>query len=174
MCCPIEVMPNPTRRSSTAKAVVALLAMLAVLAGGALLAPGPATAHRAAGPPRARAARSLRASDTAHLHYVSVSGSLLYEEGQATGTLPGSMHVRFDVGAKLSGSFTIYTRGGSISGHGEATPHGAGTYESFSGTLVVTGGTGRFAHARGRTGLSGTFDRANYALLVQTTGTLSY
>jgi hypothetical protein len=159
MRCLSEMLPYPRRRSIAAQAVATLLAMLA---GGALLAPGPA------------AASSLKATDTAHLHYVSASGSLLYEEGQASGTLPGSMRVHFDVGAKLSGSFTIYTRGGSIKGHGEATPHGAGTYESFAGALVVTGGTGRFAHARGRTGLSGTFDRANYALLVQTTGTLSF
>jgi hypothetical protein len=136
-------------------------ALLGVLAGGAA----------AAGPAQAR---TLRATDTAHLHYISASGSLLYEQGQASGTLPGSMHVHFDVASTLSGSFTIYTRGGTIEGHGEATPHGAGIYESFAGTLVVTGGTGRFAHARGRTGLYGTFDRQSYALLVQTTGTLSF
>jgi hypothetical protein len=151
-------MPESTQRRIPA----ALAALLGVLAAGALLAPGPAAAH------------SLRATDTAHLHYVSASGSLLFEEGQASGTLPGSMRVHFDVGATISGSFTIYTRGGSIRGHGEAKPHGAGVYESFAGTLVVTGGSGRFAHAHGRTGLYGTFDRSNYALLVQTTGTLSY
>ncbi len=137
-------------------------ALLALLATAALLAPGAAAAH------------ALRATDTAHLRYVSASGSLLFEEGAASGTLPGSMRVHLDVGTTLSGSFTIYTRGGTIRGHGEATPHGAGVYESFAGTLVVTGGSGRYAHARGHTGLYGTFDRDNYALTVQTTGTLSY
>ncbi|MFI5005377.1 MAG: DUF2600 family protein [Solirubrobacterales bacterium] len=143
----------PTRLAAT---------LLGVLAAGALLAAGPAEAH------------TLRATDTAHLHYISAAGSLLYEEGRASGTLPGSMRVHFNVGSTLSGSFTIYTRGGTIRGHGEATPHGAGIYESFAGQLIVTGGTGRYAHARGRTGLYGTFDRQNYALLVQTTGTLTY
>ena len=120
------------------------------------------------------AARALKASDTAHLHYISASGSLLYEQGGASGTLPGSMHVHFDVGATFTGSFTIYTRGGTITGHGTATPHGSGVYESFAGTLVVSGGSGRYAHAHGRAGLYGTFDRDSYGLVVQTTGTLLY
>jgi hypothetical protein len=119
-------------------------------------------------------AHTLKATDTAHLHYIHAAGSLLYEEGRASGTLPGSMRVHFNVGSTLSGSFTIYARGGTIRGHGEATPHGAGIYESFAGQLVVTGGSGRYAHARGRTGLYGTFNRQTYALLVQTTGTLAF
>jgi hypothetical protein len=133
-----------------------------------------AEARGATHPRRAHAARALRATDTAHLHYISASGSLLFEEGRASGTLPGSMRVHLNVGAILSGSFTIYTRGGSIRGHGEATPHGSGVYESFAGSLVVTGGTGRYTRAHGRAGLYGTFDRSTYALTVQTTGTLAY
>jgi hypothetical protein len=125
------------------------------------------------GPPATWAA-ALKASDTAHLRYLSASGSLLFEEGQTTGTLPGKMRAHVDVGATFSGSFTIYTKDGTISGHGEATPHGSGTYESFAGSLVVTGGSGRYAHAHGHAGLYGTFDRENYAFVVQTTGTLLY
>ncbi|HTA96468.1 MAG TPA: hypothetical protein VK730_02365 [Solirubrobacteraceae bacterium] len=123
---------------------------------------------------RARAAGALKATDSAHLHYISASGSLLYEEGAAVGTLPGSMRVHFNVGATLSGSFTIYTRGGTITGHGSATPHGSGVYESFAGSLVVAGGSGHYAHAHGKAGLYGTFNRNNYALVVQTVGTLHY
>jgi hypothetical protein len=124
--------------------------------------------------PLARAAHALRASDTAHLRYLSASGSLLLEEGQTSGTLPGKMRAHVSVGSTFTGSFTTYTRYGTIVGHGTATPHGSGTYESFSGTLVVTGGSGRYAHAHGTAGLYGTFDRDNYAFVVQTTGTLLY
>jgi hypothetical protein len=123
---------------------------------------------------RAHAVRVLQASDTAHLHYKSASGAQLLEEGRATGTLPGSMRVHLDVGTTFTGTFTIYASGGSIVGHGSATPHGSGTYESFSGTLTVTGGSGRYAHAHGRGGLYGTFDRENYALVIKTTGSLAY
>jgi hypothetical protein len=123
---------------------------------------------------RARAAHALKASDTAHLRYLSASGSLLLEEGQTSGTLPGKMRAHVNVGSTFTGSFVTYTRYGTIVGHGRATPHGSGTYESFSGTLVVTGGSGRYAHAHGTAGLYGTFNRENYAFVVQTTGTLLY
>jgi hypothetical protein len=124
--------------------------------------------------PLARTARALKATDTAHLRYISASGSLLFEEGRASGTLPGSMRVHFSIGATMKGSFTIYAKGGSISGHGSATPHGSGIYESFAGSLTVTRGSGRYVHARGQARLYGTFNRNSYALLVQTVGTLHY
>lgn len=133
-----------------------------------------ASAHAAGPAGRARAAHVLSATDTVHLHYISSSGSLLFDEGKATGTLPGSMRVHLDLGTTFTGTFTIYANGGSIEGRGSAAPHGSGTYESFAGTLTVTGGTGRYAHAHGHGGLYGSFDRDNYALVIKTTGSLTY
>jgi hypothetical protein len=153
------------------------MALLGVIATAALLTAGSAAAHAVVRSPSARAARTLKATDTAHLYKVSVSGSNLIEEGKATGTIPGKMRATVNIGATISGTFTISVHGvGTITGHGTATPHGSGRYESFKGSIVVTGGTGRYAHARGETGLYGTFDRESedYALLIQTTGTLSY
>jgi hypothetical protein len=153
------------------------VALLGVVASGALLAAGSVEARTANGPSAMYAARTLRATDTAHLHKVSVSGSLLIEEGKATGTLPGKMRASVIVSATISGTFTITIHGvGTIKGHGEATPHGSGQYESFKGSIVVTGGTGRYAHAHGETKLYGTIDRESegYPLVIQTTGTLSY
>jgi hypothetical protein len=149
-------------------------ALLGALASAALLASGSAAARSSTSPPPAHATRALRATDTAKLHYVSAAGSELLEQGKATGTIPGSMRAQVEIGATISGNFTIYTQGGSIKGHGVATPHGGGVYESFAGSVVVTGGTGRFVHAHGRTGLYGTFNRNTYALTIQTTGTLSF
>ena len=149
--------------------VVALATMLAVV----MLTV--AAARAAAQPtPLAHAAHSLNGRDTAHLHYTKSSGSLLFEEGAASGTLPGTMHAELNIGATFTGNFTIYTQFGTIKGRGTGTPHGSGRYESFAGTLVVTGGTGRYAHVRGHGGFYGTFDRRTYALVVQTTGKLSY
>lgn len=123
-----------------------------------------------------RSARSINATDTAHLHYVAArsEGSALFEEGTAVGALAGTMRAHLKVEATFSGTFVLYARGGVIKGHGAAKPSGSGRYESFSGTLVVTGGTGRFAHAHGQAGLYGVFDRNTYKLTVQTTGRLSY
>jgi hypothetical protein len=153
----------------------ALVALLAILAPGALAGTSASGAGSAkAGGPRARAARTLNITDTAKMHYTSGSGSLLHETGSASGTLPGSMKADCSIGATLTANFTIYTSGGTITGRGTGTPHGSGTYESFAGTLVATGGTGRYAHSHGHGGFYGTFDRKNYDLTVQTTGKLSY
>lgn len=143
----------------------------------ALLSCGAAAAiasGRPGGLPPARAAHTLQATDTAHLHYTRSSGSLLIEEGSATGTLPGTMRATVRLGPDTSGTFTIYSRYGTIRGRGSAKLHGSGTYESFAGTLVAEGGTGRYAHAHGRAGLYGVFDRRSYALTVQTTGRLLF
>ena len=120
------------------------------------------------------AAHSLRATDTAHLRYLSGRGALFHERGAAAGTLPGQMVVDMRIGARFSGSFTIYARGWSIAGRGSAAPKGEGIYESFSGTLSVTGGSGRYRRAHGTAKLYGVFNRRTYALVVQTVGTLLY
>lgn len=163
-------MVRGMRRGRQGQAAIAVWALL----GLSIAAPSIAARAPSTQAPRARAASTLKATDTARLHYVSASGALLYEEGRATGTLPASMKVRFSVGATLSGSFTIYARGGTIAGHGSARLHGEGTYESFSGSLVATGGSGRYTHAHGNARMYGTFDRENYALVIQTQGTLYY
>ena len=124
---------------------------------------------------RAHAARTLNVTDEAHLHLLSTSGEVLEEEGPATGALPGKVKARFDVSTSITGSFVFYpSGGGSITGHGSARLHSTGTYASFGGTLAVSHGTGRYAHAHGSGGLYGTVNRRTNALIVQTTGKLSY
>jgi hypothetical protein len=158
-----------TRRAAAALALGAA-ACAVLLWGGTALAGGGTGAGAVA-----RAAGRLSVRDESHMHLVSESGSLLVEEGPATGTLPGRVKVRFNVGPTVSASFTIYSRsGGSITGHGTGTLHSTGTYATFGGSLSVTSGTGRFRHAHGTGGLYGAIDRHTYALTVQTIGTLSY
>ncbi len=146
---------------------------LAIIAAAALPM-GATIASAGANDPSAHAARTLNGTDTAHLHLVHQDEALLSEEGTVSGELPGRMRARLTIGSQLSGTCTIYTAHGSITGHGTATPHGTGRFQSFHGTLVVTGGSGSYAHVHGRTQLSGTFDRRTFALVVQTTGRLSY
>lgn len=149
----------------------ALAATLAVVVGSSMVAP---TASYSSRHTTGHAARSLNATTTAHLHLVKAEGSELFEEGAVSGSLPGSMQAKLKTGAVYTGSFTTHTHGGSIKGYGNATPHGAGRYQSFSGTFIVTGGTGRYAHVNGHAGLYGVFDRRTDAVTVQTTGKLSY
>jgi hypothetical protein len=123
----------------------------------------------------ARAARSLNVADEAHLHVVHTNGELLIEEGPATGALPGTVRARFRVGSQVTGTFTIYPHGGgSITGQGSARLHSTGTYASFAGTATVNYGTGRYRHAHGHGGFYGIVNRHTNALVVQTTGRLTY
>lgn len=125
--------------------------------------------------PSARTARTVNVADEAHLHVVHTDGELLIEEGPATGALPGTVRVRFQVGSTVSGTFTIYPRGGgSITGQGLAHLHSTGVYASFAGTTTVNHGTGRYSHVHGHGGFYGTVNRHNDTLVVQTTGQLSY
>lgn len=162
-------MTKPQRYSLAAFAATGLL----VIATSASIV----TADRGKSAPSAYTSRSLKATDEAQMHYVKhrSSSARLFEEGTARGTLPGSMSAYCELGATFAANFAIYANGGTIDGHGTATPHaGGGLYESFAGTLTITGGTGRYAHAHGHAGLYGTFNRRTYALTVQTTGSLSY
>jgi hypothetical protein len=127
----------------------------------------------AAGQTTAHAARVAEGTDTAHLHLVH-AGEMLLEEGPANGALPGRMRAELHVGPIFTGSFTIYTDKGRISGSGRANPHGSGRYQSFSGEWTVTSGSGVYAHVHGHDDLSGVFDRRTYAVAVTTSGSLSY
>jgi hypothetical protein len=154
-----------TRRYLTAAALLSGCAQLAWavipgVASGGLLS--------------ARAARTLNVTDTAHLHRVSNSGEEILEVGRATGTLPGSVRAYINVGATVIVHFTIDTAAGAISGAGSGRLKGRAAEPSFAGRMTVGHGTGRYAHAHGEGGFYGTLDRKTYALVVQTTGTLSY
>jgi len=116
----------------------------------------------------------MAATDTARLHLVSSPGSSLLEEGWASGTLPGRVKVRFDVGPTVTARFVIHTRYGAVQGHGAGKLRSAGLYATFGGWLQITGGTGRYAHARGSGGLYGAINRNTDSLTVQTTGTISF
>jgi hypothetical protein len=126
---------------------------------------------------RAHSARTLNVTDTAHVHLVSETESgALVEEGEAKGAFPGNVKVQISISATISATFTIRNRYGSISGRGSGTLHGTGKQASFGGSMTVTRGTGRYAHAHGHGGFYGTIDRENtrYPAVVQTTGTLVY
>ncbi len=163
-------LTTPTPPHPRYHRTVATLAILAIGSAAFIGAAGSSAARNQA----AHAARSLNGTATAHLHLIKANGSQLYEEGPVTGALPGSMRAVLTTGTVFAGSFTIRTTGGSIEGHGRATTHGTGRYQSFNGSITVNGGTGRYSHAHGHTELSGTFDRRTYAMVIHTTGTLSY
>jgi hypothetical protein len=163
---------NDPRAGAPRRRVGAAGAVLALGASGFLAV---ATSLAPAAGPDVRAARALSVNDTGHLHLVNASGSVLQEEGPASGTLPGDARVRLVVHATVLASFAIEARGGgSIDGRGTAVLHTQGRYSSFAGSLSVAGGAGRYAHAHGGGRLYGVIDRRTDALTVQTIGQLHY
>ncbi len=159
-------------RGGTTRMWSALL--MAVTAVASLVAAGvPSAASSAA----ARAAHVVNVKDEGHLHSVRSAGAELVEEGQVSGTIPGKVRVSFIIGATVSAKFTIYAKsGGSISGHGGGSLHSTNLYSTFGGSLTVTGGSGRYAHAHGSGRLSGAINRksSSYPMTVQTEGKLYY
>jgi hypothetical protein len=117
---------------------------------------------------------TMSVKDEAHLRLTKTNGSLLIEEGQATGQIPGKVKASFEVETNVTSDFTIYAHNGSINGHGHGILHPTGVNSSFGGSLKITGGTGRYEHAHGSGGFYGVINRKTYAIIVQTTGKLSY
>jgi hypothetical protein len=124
---------------------------------------------------QAHATAAANVKDEGHLHLVRSSGSTLYDEGYAHGSLPGPVKVSFfyDGEPMVSAHITIDTRGGAIEAHGVARLSSpSSSAPSFKGTLTIASGSGRYAHAHGNGSFFGVFYRRSYALTVQTEGTL--
>jgi len=125
----------------------------------------------------ASATRVLNVRDEGRLHYVKSSGSVIIDEGRASGTFPGSVKVRFtyDGEPTVAARFTITGSHGSISARATARLSSpTSPSPSFHGTMTITSGTGRFAHIHGGGQLYGVYYRRRYGLTVQAIGKLPY
>lgn len=123
--------------------------------------------------PRAQAAREVNLQETGHLHVTGEPGDTFYERGSATGTYSGSITGRLTIVSanKVTATFTVRTKGGSITGTGSARFAQQGTNGYFGGTISITNGTGSFAHAsRATLGISGVISRETFALTVHVHG----
>ena len=147
------------RRAATATIVLGL---------GLGLGLGVATAHGAS---------ALQVRDEGQLHYVSDNATQIFDEGHVAGTIPGTGRVDFTYNASpdVNARFTIHGAGGSIDGEARAKLNSPSSLTpSFRGTLRITGGSGRYAHAYGSGELFGVFHRHGYGLIMQAIGTLRY
>jgi hypothetical protein len=136
---------------------------------------GPASAS--SGGTKAHAARVLRVRDEGRLRYVRSSGEVIIDEGHATGSFAGWVKVRFLYNGEptVSARFTISGSGGSISARATARLSSpTSPSPSFHGTMMITGGSGRYAHIHGSGELYGVYYRRSYALTVQAIGKLPY
>jgi hypothetical protein len=165
--------PRPGLRHARFRPDALFLAAVFVPAGllGVLFA-GAAASSAAA----ARAAGTVSLSDTGHLHRTSHHGFTLGEEGSASGTISGTIYIHLKIVStnRVTAEVSIYPSGSSITGYATAGYRPSGAVASFSGTMTIERGTGRYSGAHG-TGLSftGTVQRSNDAVTVRVSGRMS-
>jgi len=101
-------------------------------------------------------------------------GSTIDEKGVGWGTFNCSVVIALTLsGTLVSGSYTAYLQGGSITGTATAHIHSATQQAAaFSGTISLSRGTGSRAHASGTAGFAGTINRTSYAMTTHITGRL--
>jgi hypothetical protein len=124
----------------------------------------------------ARASRTISLNESGRLQLTSKSGFTLNERGSASGTITGSIYIHLHLvsSSKVTAEVSIFPSNGSLSGTGSASYHVNGGTAAFSGTLAITRGTGKYAHARASSlAFTGTIQRRNDAVTVRLTGSLS-
>lgn len=158
------------------RAYAAIWVRMGPMAGSLTMAGLALLVSPAASAPSAHAARALSINDTGHLRLTAEDGNTLTEVGGVSGTLPGTVRARLTIGTStVRAGFTIYVRGGRITGSATTSLNpGKGEYASFGGALVVSHGSGRYAHASGTGRLSGTIRRSDDTATVQVVGRLHY
>jgi hypothetical protein len=125
----------------------------------------------------ATAARTISLNETGRLRLTSKKGFTLNERGSASGTISGSIYIHLHLvsQSRVTAEVNIYPQGGgSLSGNGSASYRVEGGHASFSGTLAITRGSGKYARARA-SGLrfTGTIQRRDDSVTVQLSGRLS-
>jgi hypothetical protein len=115
-------------------------------------------------------------NETAQLRVVSRHGIVFNEQGPASGTFRGTLTLRLT--AKVTHvtiQFSANPSGGTLRGEGTANVQAEGEIGRVDGTVSITGGSGRYAHAHGSNlAITGTVNRHNYNLSIRVTGTMSY
>jgi hypothetical protein len=124
----------------------------------------------------ARTSRTISLNETGRLQLTSHHGFTLNEQGLTSGTISGTIYIHLNVVStnRVTAEVNIYPSGGSLTGHASASYRPAGGIASFSGSMEVTRGSGRYSHAKG-SGLSftGTVQRSNDAVTVRVSGRIS-
>ncbi len=146
------------------------------LAGLALAASALTSTPAYASADGAHAAGTIALEETGRLRLTSHRGFTLNEQGLASGTVSGTIYIHLNVVSTnhVTAEVNIYPSGGSLTARASASYRPAGAVASFSGTLQIVRGTGRYGHATGA-GLSftGTVQRANDAVTVHVGGRIS-
>jgi hypothetical protein len=145
----------------------------AALATAAVFGPGAAGAV-----PSAKAASTLNLNDSANLVQNNKKGTELKESGNAKGTLGGRIYIQLRLASQktVTAKIQVYPSGGSLNATASATYRlVTSSNASFSGTMNITGGSGRYSKAKGsKLSFSGSVHRPSNSVSVRVSGKVSY
>jgi hypothetical protein len=125
--------------------------------------------------PIATVARVIELKETGQLRLTGGYETTLVGRGGATGTYNCSIvvHLTLVSAHRLTTTFTVSPNGGTISGKGSARYAEENGNGYFGGTIALTRGTGRYAHASGNEiGISGKINRESLRLMVHVHGAM--
>jgi hypothetical protein len=127
----------------------------------------------AASDPAIAAAKTVAVREAVHLHFVNNRAGVVNEKGTGSGTFncPIVAQLKF-TSTQTSFSFTLTcTSKDTISGHGLVSYYASGKTAHLTGSVAVTHGTGRYAHASSSELLAtGTFQRETFAVSMSISG----
>lgn len=156
---------NGARRAS----ILAMIVVAVVGTGGAVAGPAGARAT-------ARAASATDLNENATLRLLSRHGIVFNEQGPQSGSLGGTLTLR--ITARVTAIYVQWSSdpsGGTLHGEGKTNAVAEGAVGRVTGSMNVTGGSGRYSHAHA-SGLrvTGTINRHNYTLSIHVTGWMYY
>jgi hypothetical protein len=124
----------------------------------------------------AHAARTIWVHESVHATNVSHQGNTVINDrgsGKGTFNCPTVMQVRIYY-TKGFTSIACKTSSGVIEAAGKVAFFSAGPTATFTGTIPIIHGTGKYAHGSGHYRVEGTVVRKTYALEASTSGWFSY
>jgi hypothetical protein len=125
--------------------------------------------------PIATVARVIELRETGQLHLTNGYETTLVGRGGAAGTYNCSIvvHLTLVSAHRLTTTFTVSPKGGTISGKGSARYAEENGNGYFGGTIALTRGTGSYARASGNEiGISGKINRESLRLTVHVHGAM--
>jgi hypothetical protein len=129
-------------------------------------------------PSGALAYSSVTLNESAQLRPArSGNQSVLNEQGMGSGTFSHTaIHLSLTIPSSgdVTYEFSASLPSGSVDGRGRAHFYEQGSTAYFDGTLSITSGKGRYAHASANLSLTGAMNRRSYALALHVSGTLRY
>lgn len=167
-----QVSITATRHTKPLVGCVTAAITLAVL----LLAGSPAASPGRVADVSAHTARTVFLHEDASLRLTKEAGSTIGERGDGSGTFRAPITAVLTIHPEhVNAVFTIYPKGGSVTGRASANYIVRGSTGYYGGTLTITKGSGIYRHAAGTNlGVSGTINRYSFALSVKAHGWIRY